>query len=99
MKEKTQKLLEKVEKVMGVDADVMILSHDGGKCAAITHGSTENIAQTIFACMHQSDNSIGPVLYRIIKLNVINILNTPSLFAGDLIDAINNVLYNSNEAN
>ena len=99
MEQKAQKLLEKAEKIMGKDADMIILSHADGKFGAITHGSTENIAQAIFSCMHQPNHPISQVLYRIIKLNVLNILNNPSPFAVDLIDAINNVLPNLDEEN
>lgn len=99
MEQKTQRLLEKAEKIMGKDADILILSHTNGKCGAVTHGSTENIAQAIFSCMHQPNHPIGQVLYRIVKLNVMNILNNPSPFAGDLIDAINNILSNPDEEN
>lgn len=99
MEHKTQKLLERAEKIMGKDADILILSHIDGKCGAVTHGSTENIAQAIFSCIHQPNNPIGKVIYRIIKLNVMNILNNPSPFAGDLIDAINSILPDPDEEN
>lgn len=99
MEQKTQKLLEKAEKIMGKESDLLILAHNDGQCGAVTHGSTDNIAQAIFSCMHQPDNPIGQVFYRIIKLIVLNILNNPSPYADDLINSINNILPELDEEN
>lgn len=99
MEQKTQKLLEKAEKIMGKEADILLVTHNDGQCGAVTHGSTDNIAQAIFSCMHQPNNPIGQVFYRIIKLIVLNILSNPSPYAGDLLDAINNVLPDNDEEN
>ena len=60
--------------------------------SAVAHGQADTIAYAIFSCMHQPNNPIGQTLYRIIKLNVKNILRNPSLFANDLIDTIESIL-------
>ena len=78
MKQKTEELLKKAQEIMGEEADFLIVAHKDGQCGAVAHGETDIIAQTIFSCMHQPDNLIGQILYRIIQLNVTNILTNPS---------------------
>ena len=78
MKQKTEALLKKLQEIMGDGSDFLIITHKDGQCGTIAHGETDTIAQAIFSCMHQPDNPIGPTLYRIIQLNVTNILANPS---------------------
>lgn len=92
MEQKIKKLLEKTTKIMGEDADILVLVHKDGKCGGIAHGSTEALAESIFANIHNSADQMSSVLYRIIKLNVLNILGNPTVFAGDLMEAIESVL-------
>lgn len=92
MNQKTEKLLEQAKLIMGDDADFLIIAHKNGQCGAVAHGETDNIAQSIFSCMHQPNNPIGQTLYRIINLNVANMLRNPSPLAGHMIDTINNIL-------
>lgn len=84
MKQKTEELLKKAQEIMGEGADFLIIAHKDGQCGAVAHGDTDTIAQAIFSCMHQPDNPIGQTLYRIIQLNVTNILANPSPYANGL---------------
>lgn len=78
MKQKTEELLKKAQEIMGEGADFLIIAHKNGQFGAVAHGETDTIAQAIFSCMHQPDSPIGQTLYRIIQLNVTNILANPS---------------------
>ena len=84
MKQKTKELLKKAQEIMGEGSDFLIIAHKEGQCGAVAHGDTDTIAQAIFSCMHQPDNPIGQTLYRIIQLNVTNILANPSPYANRL---------------
>lgn len=97
MEKKTNKLLEQATMIMGQKADILIIAHKDGQCGAVTHGNTDNIAQAIFSCMHQPDNPIGQAIYRIIKLNVMNILANPSPYAVNLTESITNILPEDHE--
>lgn len=97
MEKKTNKLLEQATMIMGQEADILIIAHKDGQCGAVTHGNTDNIAQAIFSCMHQPDNPIGQAIYRIIKLNVMNILANPSPYAVNLTESITNILPEDHE--
>lgn len=92
METKTNNLLQKAEKIMGKDADIFIISHKDGQCGAVAHGNSDNIAQAIFFCMHQPNNPIGAAIYRIIKLNTLNIISNESPYSADLIQSINSIL-------
>lgn len=95
--EKFDKLIGKAKLLLGEDADFMIIAHTkNGMLSAATHGNTEEIAQSLFANIHNTTNAVGQTLYRMLKLNVMNILNNPSCYAQDLMMAINNVLNNKN---
>lgn len=97
MEKKTNKLLEQATMIMRQEADILIIAHKDGQCGAVTHGNTDNIAQAIFSCMHQPDNPIGQAIYRIIKLNVMNILANPSPYAVNLTESITNILPEDHE--
>lgn len=97
MEKKTNKLLEQATMIMGQEADILIIAHKDEQCGAVTHGNTDNIAQAIFSCMHQPDNPIGQAIYRIIKLNVMNILANPSPYAVNLTESITNILPEDHE--
>ena len=84
MKQKTEELLKKAQEILGEGSDFLIIAHKDGQCGAIAHGDTDTISQAIFSCMHQPDNPIGQTLYRIIQLNVTNILTNPSPYAKSL---------------
>lgn len=92
METKTNNLLREAKKIMGEDADIFIISHKDGQCGAVTHGKSDNIAQAIFACMHQPNNPIGAAIYRIIKLNVMNMISNDSPYSADLLQSINSIL-------
>ena len=93
MKKKTEELLKKAQEIMGEGSDFLIIAHKDGQCGAVAHGDTDTIAQAIFSCMRQPDNPIGQTLYRIIQLNVTNILANPSPYANGLRFDINFVNY------
>lgn len=97
MERKTNELLKQATEIMGQEADIIIIAHKNGQCGAVTHGSTDNIAQAIFSCMHQPNNPIGQAIYRIIKLNVMNMLANPSPYAVDLTESITNILPEDDE--
>lgn len=92
METKTNKLLKGAKEIMGENADMLIISHQNEKCGAVTHGNVDNIAKAIFSCMHQPNNPIGTAIYRIIKLNVLNIISNESPYSADLIRSINSIL-------
>ena len=88
MEQKTNELLEQAIQIMGEDADIMIISHKNGQCGTVIHGSVDNVAQSVFACMHQPDDKVGNAVYRIVKLNAINLFTNPSPYGQDLMDSI-----------
>lgn len=97
MKQKIDKLQKAAAKIFGDEADYIIIAHQDGPCGGVTHGRTEYIAQALFALLHQQDNELSQVVYRIIKMNVLNILSNPSPYAVDLARSINNVISKTNE--
>ena len=88
MEKKTNDLFEQAIKIMGEDADIMIITHKDGCCGSIIHGAVDNIAQAVFACIHQPDDQVGNAVYRIVKLNAINLLTNPTPYGQDLSDSI-----------
>lgn len=88
MEKKTNELLEQALKIMGEDSDIMIIAHKNGQCGSVIHGSIDRNAQAMFACMHQEDEKVGNAVYRIIKLNAINLVTNPSPYAQDLMCSI-----------
>lgn len=95
--EKFNKLIGKAKLILGEDTDFMIITHTkNGMLGAATHGNTEELAQSLFANIHNTAEAVGQTLYRILKLNVMNIFNNPSCYAQDLMMSINNVLNKDN---
>lgn len=92
MERKTNDLLEQAIKIMGEDADIMIVAHKDGQCGAVVHGSVENAAMAIFSCIHQEDDRVGQAIYGILKLNVMNLLGNPTPYGKDLIDSIEDMV-------
>ena len=88
MKKKTEELLQEAFRIMGEDIDIMIVTHNDGKCSASVHGSVENIAKSTFTFMHSPEDKIGQALYRILRLNVLNILGNWTTLANDFIEMI-----------
>ena len=88
MDKDVRKLLEKVKKAVGESTDILIITHRDGQCAAMTHGNTDDLAHAYFGCMHDRKSNIGSVLYKILKLNTLNVINNHSVFSMDLINAI-----------
>lgn len=92
METKTNELLKEAKRIIGEDADMLIVFDKQGKYASAVSGNVDNIAKSIFTCMHQPGNPIGAVIYRIIKLNAMNIISNQSQFSADLIQSINSIL-------
>lgn len=92
MKEKTNELLKLAKEIYGEDCDLLIVSRLNDHCSAVSHGATDRIAESIFGAILTPGNPLAPVLYRIIKLNVENIVRTPSPYAVDLLESFNKVL-------
>ena len=92
METKTDNLLQEAKKIMGKNADIFIISHKDGQYSAVTHGDSDNIAQAIFSCMHQPNNPIGAAIYRILKLNLMNMIANNSPYSADLLQSINSIL-------
>lgn len=91
MEEKVNELLKEAFNLMGEDSDIVIIAHKDGKCASIIHGSVEINARSIFSFIHRPEDKVGQALYRILKLNVLNILGNNSPLSHDLIDSINDL--------
>lgn len=88
MEAKVNQLLQEATKFFGENSDIMIFVHKDGQCGSVIHGSIDNNARSLFACMHQPDNEIGQAIYRILKLNLLNVISNPSPYAKDLVDSI-----------
>lgn len=91
MEQKINQLLEKALKLFGEDADITVIVHKDGQCGAMIHGTVDNNAKAMFACMHQQNQNIGNALYRILKLNLLNIIGNISPFMTDLLESIKQV--------
>ena len=53
MEEKTNQLLAQAKKIMGNDADVMIVVHKNGQFSSTLSGNHENSAMAIFTAITQ----------------------------------------------
>ncbi len=92
MEQKTNELLKLAKEIYGNDVDLLILAQQNERCGVVTHGNSDKIAESIFAAIHTPNNSIGPVLYQILKRLVINTLNNSTAYTVDLLNTIQNVL-------
>lgn len=86
-----EKLTKQAAKNLGAGSDYMIIAHKEGVCSGSVYGNAENLAQAFFALIHQ-DNDVAKAVYRIVKLNAMNIISNPSPYAMDLMSAISNIL-------
>lgn len=91
MKEK--KLMDYIKSVVGTSDNVLIIAHENGQCRSLAHGNVEDLAKALFCCMHdkKNENGIGDFLFKILTLNVMNIINSESKYAADLMSAISNI--------
>lgn len=92
MEEKVNELLNEAFRIIGEDSDIIIIAQKDGKCGSIIHGSVDNNARTVFSFIHQPNNKVGQALYRILRLNVMNILGNWSPFADDLLESIDSLV-------
>ena len=90
LKKQMVNLHKRAIKELGEGADVLITAFNDGHCGSIMHGSSQNIAHSLFALIHDQKNKMSMDLYRIIKLVVLNIINNESPYAMDLLTSILN---------
>lgn len=91
------KLSKKAEETLGNDSDYIIIAHKNGQCSGAFHGEAANIAQAIFALIHKDNGLLAKAIYRIIKLNAMNIMANPSPYALDLSEALSKVISETDE--
>lgn len=97
MDKKISKLSGMAAQILGEDADYIIIAHKNGQCGGAAKGNIDNIAQSFFALLHQADGDLAKAVFRIIKLNAMNIVANPSPYAVELSRAISNITSQSNE--
>ena len=93
MKQLRKKMISiqgKIIKTFGDDVNSLIISEMNDECGAMIHGKITNIAQAIFAVIHDNENEIGEDLYRIIKSVTLNIIANETPYATDLVNGILN---------
>lgn len=96
MNKKIDKLNKSAAKTLGDGADYIVIAHKEGQSGGTIKGNVDNIAQAFFALLHQ-DNDLAKAVYRIIKLNAMNIINNPSPYAMDLSNALSNLVPETDE--
>ena len=92
MDKKINKLSNKVAQILGDGADYIVIAHKDGQCGGSVYGNVDNIAQALFALLHQPDGDLAKAVFRIIKLNAMNIVANPSPYAVELSNAISNLI-------
>lgn len=94
MEDNIKNFLEKIQGELGQDADYLIMAFKNENGYIGANGSIDVIAQAIFNCIHDPDNPYREVLYRIIALNVENIIRNVGVseFASPLIEIIDKAL-------
>ena len=88
MKDKLEKLRKKADKILGDDADYMVVAMNGDMCGTSLKGDAESVAQGIFATILTEDSELSLPLYSIIKRVVVGLLSSETPHALDLIDAM-----------
>lgn len=97
MDKKITKLNKKAVEILGDGADYIIIAHKNGQCGGSARGDIDNIAQSFFALLHQDNGELAKAVYRIIKLNAVNIMANQSPYTIDLSKSITNVLPEGDE--
>lgn len=97
MDKKITKLSKKAAQILGEGVDYIIIAHKDGQCGGSAYGNIENIAQAFFALLHQQNGDLAKAVYRIIKLNAMNIVANPSPYAMDLSNALSNLVPETDE--
>lgn len=97
MDKRIAKLSKKAAEIMGDGSDYIIIAHKNGQCGGSAYGNVDNIAQAFFALLHQQDGDLAKAVFRIIKLNAMNIVSNPSPYAVDLSNALANVIPDNDE--
>lgn len=97
MDKKISKLSDRAAKILGDDADYIIIAHKDGICGGAAKGNIDNIAQAFFALLHQQNGDLAKAVFRIIKLNAMNIVGNPSPYAIELSNALSNLIPETDE--
>lgn len=97
MDKQIKKLNKKAAEILGDNADYIIIAHKNGQCGGAARGDISNIAQAFFALLHQDNGELAKAVYRIVKLNAMNIMANQSPYAVDLSQSISKVLPESDE--
>lgn len=88
MKDKMLGAVRLLKEEMGADTTYLMIAHEGGKGSGAVSQNIDGIAQIIFSFLH-TDEIIGPRLYKILRMLVLNIINNPnSPYNVDLIECI-----------
>lgn len=91
MEQKINELLNRALSLMGEESNILIVVNKNDQCGAIIHGKADEVAQSVFACMHHNTASISQNIYRIVKLNTLNILANSSPYTKDLLNSIERI--------
>lgn len=97
MDKQISKLSNKAAQILGDGADYIIIAHKDGLCGGAAKGNIDNIAQAFFALLHQQNGDLAKAVFRIIKLNAMNIIGNPSPYAIELSNAISNLIPENDE--
>lgn len=88
MENSVNNLLIEAIRTFGEDSNITIIVNKGDKCGTVIHGNIDNNARAMFACLHQQNEEVSKAMYRILKLNVMNIITNNSPLAEDLLNSI-----------
>lgn len=69
------------------DVDKLVITHKDGEVYMMIDGSDIKLAESIFSLMHTFDSD-GMRLFEILRQNVLNLLNNPSVLGVQLMDSI-----------
>lgn len=97
MDKKINKLSKKAAEILGEGTDYIIVAHKDGQCGGNAKGNIDNIAQAFFSLLHQPNGDFAKAMFRIIKLNAMNIVANPSPYAVELSNALSNLIPESDE--
>lgn len=102
-RQNSEKKMEQVKDELlenfGKRANMLLATKNGDKCCAMIHGSSQDIAQSIFTIMHSDDVECANELYNIVKSLVLNIIRNETPYASDLTSCVFNMIENIQEKN
>lgn len=97
MDKRIAKLSNKAAEIMDDGTDYIIIAHKNGQCGGSVYGNVDNIAQAFFALLHQKNGDLAKAVFRIIKLNAMNIVSNPSPYTVDLSNTLSNMIPDNDE--